>query len=151
MISRKCEELFPTLRELKIRFYAFNPLAGGLLTMRYQKNDDPQIGRFNSANSQGARYRARYFHDELFDAVDSIRSISEKFQISIQEIAIRWLYYHSLLCGEEGDAVILGASKHQQLIENMSAVNQGPLPSEMVPLLDQTYSLCVNTAPTYYR
>lgn len=39
-VTRAVEaELFPCLRALNISFYAYNPLAGGLLTGRYSYDD----------------------------------------------------------------------------------------------------------------
>ena len=40
-------ELFPAIRSLGIRFYAFNPLAGGMLTGKHKDfESSPQPGRF---------------------------------------------------------------------------------------------------------
>mmetsp|Transcript_3667 Transcript_3667/g.4897 ORF Transcript_3667/g.4897 Transcript_3667/m.4897 type:complete len:429 (+) Transcript_3667:119-1405(+) len=49
-LTRQVEkELFPALRKLNIRFYAYNPLAGGLLTGRHKDiNKKPMDGRFGS-------------------------------------------------------------------------------------------------------
>lgn len=43
------QELLPALRSLNIRFYAYNPLAGGLITGRYTRDDNPTEGRFGGA------------------------------------------------------------------------------------------------------
>ena len=45
MMARQYEELFPLLEELKVGLVAFSPMANGLLTGRYGKNDrfDPKL------------------------------------------------------------------------------------------------------------
>eukprot|EP00968_Pinguiococcus_pyrenoidosus_P016314 scaffold1557_cov246-Pinguiococcus_pyrenoidosus.AAC.8 len=52
-ITRDVEkELLPALRALNIRFYAYNPLAGGLLTGRYKDIEslqDTETSRFTGA------------------------------------------------------------------------------------------------------
>ncbi|XP_061251114.1 aflatoxin B1 aldehyde reductase member 2-like isoform X2 [Bos javanicus] len=54
-------ELLPCLRHFGLRFYAYNPLAGGLLTGRYQyedKDGKQPLGRF-FGNSWAEVYRNR--------------------------------------------------------------------------------------------
>ena len=57
-LSRNVElELFPAIRKLGIRFYAYNPLAGGMLTGKHLNYEElPQQGRFARLQS----YRDRY-------------------------------------------------------------------------------------------
>lgn len=44
-ITRQVEqELFPCLRHYNMSFYAYNPLAGGILTGRYVRDDAPEDG-----------------------------------------------------------------------------------------------------------
>ncbi|KAM6173436.1 aflatoxin B1 aldehyde reductase member 2 isoform 2-T2 [Erethizon dorsatum] len=54
-------ELFPCLKHFGLRFYAYNPLAGGLLTGRYKyedKDGKQPVGRF-FGNSWSETYRNR--------------------------------------------------------------------------------------------
>ncbi|KAL2773295.1 aflatoxin B1 aldehyde reductase member 2 isoform 2, partial [Daubentonia madagascariensis] len=54
-------ELFPCLRHFGLRFYAYNPLAGGLLTGKYKYEDKDRqqpVGRF-FGNSWAETYRSR--------------------------------------------------------------------------------------------
>lgn len=65
------KELFPALRRFNIaitwitwprcgmRFYAYNPLAGGLLTGKLHYDNEPDSGRFNVQTVWGKRYRDR--------------------------------------------------------------------------------------------
>ena len=55
-------------------------------------------------------------------------------QISGSEACLRWIYYHSVL--QEGDGVILGASKLPQIVQNLNDIAKGPLPAEVVRDID---------------
>ena len=67
-LTRKAEiELNACLDHYGMRFYAFNPMAGGLLTGRYGKFEDtPTDGRF----THRPNYQGRYWKKSYFDAVD---------------------------------------------------------------------------------
>ena len=55
-------ELFPCLRRLHIAFYAYNPLAGGILSGKYNFEEPPtEPGRF-AGNEWADRYKQRYQH-----------------------------------------------------------------------------------------
>ncbi|KAF9212208.1 hypothetical protein BGZ59_007074, partial [Podila verticillata] len=64
-------ELLPCLRTLKIDFYAYNPIAGGLLSGRY-RFDDTEISDnsfFSTKTAYGQMYRALYWNNLYKDAV----------------------------------------------------------------------------------
>ena len=107
-------ELFACLRHYNIAFYAYNPLAGGYLTSRYRredKDDKIEVGsRFDPSRWQGKGYRARYWRDEYFHALDLLRPVAEKHGLTESECALRWMNHHSLMKREHGDASIIGAS-----------------------------------------
>jgi aflatoxin B1 aldehyde reductase len=42
-----------------MKFYVYNPLAGGVLTGRYSYEDQPTSGRFDGGTSWGLKYRER--------------------------------------------------------------------------------------------
>jgi aflatoxin B1 aldehyde reductase len=141
-------ELFPALRELGIRFYAFNPLAGGLLTGKHQKfNDTPQAGRFARLKS----YRNRYWKQHYFDAVQEIANICNELEIKPAEAAYRWLIHHSLLDSEKGDAIIIGASNIFQLNNNMLTVSKGSLPKTILNAFDIAWSKVILESPEYFK
>lgn len=54
-------ELFPAIRRCGMKFYVYNPLAGGILTGAHKYEDDPNAGRFNSQTAWGKKYRDRFF------------------------------------------------------------------------------------------
>lgn len=118
--------------------YCFNPLAGGFLTDRYHRDtkDVEQGGRFDPNRMQGQLHRGRYWDDLYFDALDIIRPVAKKHGLTETECALRWLSHHSQLKREKGDAIIVGASSTKHLEENLAALDQGPLPEEVVQALN---------------
>ncbi|KAH8596560.1 NADP-dependent oxidoreductase domain-containing protein [Bisporella sp. PMI_857] len=146
-------ELFPALRYYNIAFYQFNPLAGGFLTDRYQRETEvPETGgRFDPKKAQGANYRARYWNDAYFDALDVVRGIAKKHGISTAEAALRWVSHHSFLKKEKNDAVIIGASSTGQLEENLTNLTKGPLPEELVLAFDEGWRIVKAIAKPYNR
>lgn len=83
-ITRAVEpELIPVLRQLNMRFYIYNPLAGGLLTGRYSTVEEMEAateGRFSQEFDKSLNvpvgtvmYRNRFGKRELFEACALIR------------------------------------------------------------------------------
>eukprot|EP00160_Parvularia_atlantis_P006304 Unigene15495_Nuclearia_a/m.46270 Unigene15495_Nuclearia_a/g.46270 ORF Unigene15495_Nuclearia_a/g.46270 Unigene15495_Nuclearia_a/m.46270 type:complete len:155 (-) Unigene15495_Nuclearia_a:67-531(-) len=151
MITRAVEsELFPTLRKHGIVFYAYNPLAGGVLTGRYTYEEQPDDGRFSVKTVWGNKYRERYWSKALFDQLDAIKRACEPHGIALVDAAIRWMYHHSALGADDG--VILGASSPAQLAANLTAAESTePLPADVVGTIDAAWELTKGSCPQYWR
>lgn len=65
-------------------------------------------------------------------------------------MALRWTMYHSILSGEHGDAVILGASSLQQLEDNLDAIEAGPLTQDLVELVNGVWDSVQEEAASYH-
>lgn len=141
-------ELFPAIRSLGMRFYAFNPLAGGMLTGKHHHFEDaPEPGRFARLES----YRKRYWKQSYFDAVDEIRKACEAENIPMVEAAYRWLCNHSMLDAAKGDGILLGASKITQMTQNMEAAKKGVLPQSILDAMDAAWEIAKPDSPAYFK
>ena len=147
-LTRKAEtELNACLNHFGMRFYAYNPLAGGLLTGRYGHYEDaPTDGRF----THRPNYQGRYWKKSFFEAVDLIRKAGEKYGINTIEATYRWLAFHSMLDGSRGDAILIGASKLGHLQQNMDTLKAGSLPEEMVEAFNQAWAITKADSPEYF-
>lgn len=147
-LTRKAEnELNSCLDQFGMRFYAYNPMCGGLLTGRYKNFEDaPSDGRF----THRPNYQGRYWKKSFFDGLVIITRASEKFGISSIEATYRWLAHHSMLEGERGDAILIGASKLSHLEQNIKAVSAGPLPKEIIEAFDQAWNVTKGDSPEYF-
>lgn len=148
-LSRKAEEgLDELLSACGMRFYAYNPLAGGVLTEKYISTGwQLQEGRFiNRPN-----YQDRYWKKSYFKAIELVNEVCGQFEISISEAAYRWLAFHSMLKQERGDGIIVGVSKLLQLEANRKALDQGRLPEAVVEAFEEAWEVCKSDAPEYFR
>lgn len=141
-------ELFPAIRSLGMRFYAFNPLAGGMLTGKHQHfEDSPEPGRFARLES----YRKRYWKQSYFDAVDEIRKACKSEHIPMAEAGYRWLCYHSMMESSKGDGILLGASRLEQMTQNMAATDKGKLPQGILDAMDAAWEIAKPDSPAYFK
>uniref|UniRef100_F7B427 Aldo-keto reductase family 7 like/pseudo n=1 Tax=Monodelphis domestica TaxID=13616 RepID=F7B427_MONDO len=150
-------ELFPCLHHFGLRFYAYNPLAGGLLTGKYKYEDKDKsqpLGRF-FGNSWSETYRNRFWKEHHFQAIALVeKALAASYGASppsMTSAALRWMYHHSGLQGARGDAVILGMSSLEQLQQNLAASEEGPLEPEVVRAFDQAWHLVAHECPNYFR
>ncbi|KAK9462837.1 NADP-dependent oxidoreductase domain-containing protein [Lipomyces oligophaga] len=156
-ITRVIEpELIPALRRYGIDIVVYNPLAGGLLSGKYGKTAQPTEGRFDLNSTQGSVYRSRYFKEAYWDALDIIEeAVSKHAGISLIEVALRWVANHSLLklgpaAGQTGDGIIIGISSYEQLMDNLDALEKGPLPQDIVDALDKAARVASMDAQPYW-
>jgi aflatoxin B1 aldehyde reductase len=145
------ETLFPVLRELKLSFYAYSPLAGGLLTKT--KEDliaGKDVGRFTLDGSRAMvtdMYRTLYLKPTYLDALSEWADAAEKQGTSKADLAYRWVSYHSPLQPEQGDAIIFGSGKPEQIEQTVAGLRSGPLKPEVVKMIDEVWDKIKHEAP----
>lgn len=140
-------ELNACLDHFGMRYYAYNPLCGGLLTGRYGKYEDaPTDGRFTHRPG----YQNRYWKKSYFDAVEILKAACEKEGITTVEATYRWLAHHSMLKEERGDGIIIGASKLNHLKQNMETMKAGPLPEGVLKAFAEAWDVCRKDSPEYF-
>ena len=136
------QEYLPMAKEFGISTVVYNPLAGGLLTGK-QKRDAPLKGTRFDGNQM---YLSRYWHAEDFDAVGELLDIAKEAGRSPVSLALNWLLHHTPI-----DCVILGASKLEQLEENLQAMEDGPLSADTVSACDRVWAKIRGVSPQYNR
>lgn len=147
-LTRRAEtELNACLDAFDMRFYAYNPLAGGLLTGRYASYEDaPTDGRF----THRPNYQNRYWKQSFFEAVSMLKEECLACGITTIEATYRWLAFHSMLRGDRGDGIIIGASKLGHLRQNMASIKAGPLPQSLLDVFEAAWVLCKSDSPEYF-
>ena len=148
-LSRNAEyELMPCLGNLNMRFYAYNPLAGGLLSGKYfSKLTGTQGGRFDFRPG----YKDRYWKESYFSAIERVSVACDHEGISLIEAAYIWLIHHSRLDAERDDGIIIGASRLSQLEQNLTFFGKEPLPQGIQNAFEDAWELTKNDAPPYFR
>jgi len=116
LISRKVEEIFPLLNDNSIEFWAYNPLAGGLLTGKYRdfKNSSEIVE--NSRFKNNSIYQSIFWKPEIIEN----KKIQDFFQLGYGdgnqkciEYSFKWLQKYSKM--SEGDKIVVGCSNAEQL------------------------------------
>jgi aryl-alcohol dehydrogenase-like predicted oxidoreductase len=136
------QELLPMSKEFGIANVVYNPLAGGLLTGKHNASEPIRGSRFD----KNKMYLDRYWHEDAFSAVEAVREISQKSGRSMVSLALCWLLHHTAI-----ECVILGASKLEQLEENLKAAAEGPLNDETLAALDKVWERLRGVTPKYNR
>jgi aflatoxin B1 aldehyde reductase len=143
-ITRGIEpELVPACRRYGLDIVVYNPIAGGLFSGKIKSKDlVPADGRFSDTARSGRLYRDRYYRDSTFRALQMVEQITEKHGLSMIETALRWTVHHSALKVVDGnDGIIIGVSSVTQLDENLTHLEKGPLPEEVVKTLDEAWEV----------
>ncbi|KAI1325381.1 putative oxidoreductase [Xylariaceae sp. FL0255] len=144
VISRGAEtKLFPLLRAHGMKFVAFWVLANGFLTGNLL--DGPVAGtRFGDDNPLGKQFQEKYGNVGVLEATRKFDRDTRSIGLSPLEVAIRWIYHHSALTDDE-DAILLGASRISQVIENLALIKKGPLPDSVLPLVEEIWEAVKET------
>jgi aryl-alcohol dehydrogenase-like predicted oxidoreductase len=111
-------ELLPLALDQGIGVISYNPLAGGVLTGRYQAGQPVQAGTRFALDNAGQLYRARYWHEAQMQAVDQLKQMCDERGVSITQVAVAWV-----LAQPGITSAIVGASKAEQLDQSLPAVD----------------------------
>jgi aryl-alcohol dehydrogenase-like predicted oxidoreductase len=136
------QEYLPMCKQFGISTVVYNPLAGGLLTGK-QKRAAPIEGTRFDGNQM---YLSRYWHEQAFDAVGRLLDIAATAGRTPVSLALNWLLHHT-----PADCVILGASKLEQVEENIRVMSEGPLTADTVAACDQVWADIRGVSPQYNR
>lgn len=120
LLFREIErELLPLAQEENLAVIPFNPLAGGLLSGRYQQDEKPETGRFSPEVGQfGAMYMARYWHQREFETIGKLRAVADEAGEPLAKLAVAWVLANPAIT-----SVILGASRTGQLTDTLAAAD----------------------------
>jgi aflatoxin B1 aldehyde reductase len=130
----------------------YNPIAGGLFSGKFKLDEIPKDGRYSDSSRTGKMYRSRYFRDNNFEALRVIEPVVQKHNLTLIETAFRWLVHHSKLKIKDGnDGIIIGVSSIQQLESNLANLEKGPLPEEVVKVLDEAWLIAKPTSADYWH
>ncbi|KAH9483766.1 Aldo-keto reductase [Psilocybe cubensis] len=146
-------ELLPCLRKFGISFYEFNPF----IVSKWQEDSSQDATPRQATTQRKGRdsiqigHKGRYWKEPYFKAIGAIKEVADKNGLTLTEIALRWISHHSLLKREYGDAVLIGASSLKHIQENLVDLEKGPLPEEVLKVLDEAWFDVQPYASKYYH
>ena len=142
-INRGIEgEMTTFLQEYKLGLTVFNPLAGGLLTGKHNRDHYTEGTRF--ALEKG--YAMRYWNDRNFDAIDVLKKIAAENSMTMVELSYKWLLSKPWVT-----SIICGVSKPSQIQENVLYSTGNPLPGEIEAECDKVWSMIHGNYFHYHR
>lgn len=111
-------ELLPLCQHHGIGVIAYNPLAGGFLTGKYQADaEPPREARFGFISGRALKiYRERYWHDAQFAAVGELMEFFRDRNKPLTQIAIAWMLAQPAIT-----SAIVGATSSAQLQQSLPA------------------------------
>ena len=127
-------ELIPMLHSEGLGLMVWSPLAGGLLSGKYGREQQGEEGSrrtnfdFPPVNK-----------DRAWDCIDVMRPIAEARGVSVAQIALAWLLHQPQVT-----SVIIGAKRPEQLADNLAATDVR-LNAEELHKLDE----CSRLPPEY--
>ncbi len=122
LLYREIEaELLPLCRDQGLGVIAYNPLAGGFLSGKYQALEDVPPGTRFSLGKTGELYRERYWHRAQLEAVAALRKHFDAKGVSLVTAAVAWV-----LAQPGVTAAIVGASRPEQLDASLAAADYRP-------------------------
>ena len=104
-------ELVPMLRSEGLGLMVWSPLAGGLLSGKYGREQQGEAGSRRTTFDFPPVERER-----AYDCIDAMRVIADAKQVSVAQIALAWLLHQRVVT-----TVIVGAKKVEQLDDNIAA------------------------------
>lgn len=133
MIARaKVEKEFARLYDgIGLGLTTFSPLASGLLSGKY-KNGIPAGTRFTLPGYEWLQ--KRYLHDDIPAIVARLEPIAAGLGCTMSQLGIAWAARNPRV-----SSVITGASRREQLVENLGALEVIPrLTPEVLARIDET-------------
>lgn len=129
MMDRAVESngLKQTAHELGKGLITFSPLAQGLLTDRYLHG----IPADSRISTDGRFLHKQQLTDELLHTIRELNSIAQQRGQSLAQMALAWLLHDGMVA-----SVLIGASKPEQILDNIAALSNTTFTQEELTRID---------------
>ncbi len=132
MTNRRIErDTLAVAEESGVGVIAFCPLSSGVLTDRYL-DGLPADSRQGLRGESGQRWYEEREKDGLWDGIRKLREIARERGQTMAQMALTWI-----LRDDRITSVLIGASRVEQIDENLAAGNAAPLTSEELDSIER--------------
>ena len=122
LVGRDIEaELVPLLTEEKVGLLVWSPLAGGLLSGKFDRSggSDQEARRSNADLPPVDKERA-------YDIIDVLREVADRHEATVAQVALAWV-----LAQQAVTSVIAGVRRPEQLTDNLGALDLELTPEDL--------------------
>ncbi len=134
-------EVVPTCADLGLSQIVFSPIAQGVLTGKYRPGEDVPAGSRATDDKGGADMISRWMKDDVLTRVQELKPIADDLGLSMAALAVAWVLHNDNVA-----AAIIGASRPEQVAENVKAVDV-KLDSGTLDRIDDVLGDVVNRDP----
>ena len=106
-------ELLPLATDQGLGTLIWSPLAGGLLSGKYRRDQEPPEGSRHVGDWDEPPI---YDKDGLYDTIDVLVEIADGHGVSAAQVALAWLLYRPTV-----SSIVIGARTDEQLADNLTA------------------------------
>ena len=121
-------EIIPMLRSEGLGLMVWSPLAGGLLSGKYGREQEAEAGSRRTTFDFPPVDKER-----AFDCIDVMRPIAAAHGVSVAQIALAWLLHQPQVT-----SVIVGAKHPDQLADNLAATSVTLSAAELQQINDRS-------------
>ena len=120
LLDRRIErELLPMAQTFGVGIIPWSPIAGGLLSGKYNRNDpSPTDARYSDTAGNPIMERRVKDKDRIFDVVEQLQPIAERKGCTLAQLALAW-------CAQQPGvtSAIIGPRTMEQLEDNLGALS----------------------------
>ncbi len=126
MLERYIEpDIIPLCEREGVGQIVWSPLGQGMLTGKYKQGEAAPAGT-RAASDRTAKIIGRLMTEENFARVEKLRTIANRRDISLAQLALAWILRQSNV-----SSAIIGASRPEQIEENVKASGVVLTPGEL--------------------
>ncbi len=139
MLNRRfMDELATVCKKEKISLLPYSPLAGGVLTGKYNQKIYPPNARFtkylNSPNPRMQAQAQRFLNKKTLSSVEQYIKIAKEYDVNLTTLATAWSMHFDFIA-----STIIGASNAKQLDDTFAALDY-KISDELMQKLDSVHT-----------
>lgn len=139
MLNRRfMDELATVCRKEGISLLPYSPLAGGVLTGKYNQKIYPPNARFtkylNHPNPRSQAQAKRFVNKKTLNSVDEYLKIAKEYGVNLTTLATAWSMHFDFIA-----STIIGATNEKQLDDTLAGLDY-KISAELMQKLDNVHS-----------
>jgi aryl-alcohol dehydrogenase-like predicted oxidoreductase len=122
MLNRRFEDsLAEICKKEQVSLLAYSPLAGGVLSGKYNSAKPPENARFSKYLKAGERQKKmsnRFLNEQTLKATEEFIKIAKEMNVTVTALALAWSKQQDFVA-----STLVGANTPEQLAESLKAID----------------------------